>query len=192
MSDGKQQAEVRLCHLHPHHAGKALDALTDPASDEAILVRRAWRNRTGRPGSSWRLEVRGRPGRPTPARFIEASRRERLVIRWRNEFKPELKAEGFTRCTMTIEPTTAEGGQAHASSTRARTATAAASSSTRCRAAGRRYCRTSNRCWRPARWPSKKKRPRIHDRYCRVQAQDRLRHLHRRRARESVAGADEA
>jgi Activator of Hsp90 ATPase homolog 1-like protein len=27
-----------------------------------------------------------------------------LVIRWRNEFKPELKAEGFAICTMELEP----------------------------------------------------------------------------------------
>jgi hypothetical protein len=26
------------------------------------------------------------------------------VIRWRNEFRPELKAEGFSQCTMQIEP----------------------------------------------------------------------------------------
>jgi uncharacterized protein YndB with AHSA1/START domain len=28
----------------------------------------------------------------------------RLGIRWRNEWKPELKAEGFSLCTMEIEP----------------------------------------------------------------------------------------
>lgn len=28
----------------------------------------------------------------------------RLVIRWRNEFKPELKAEGVSLCTMELEP----------------------------------------------------------------------------------------
>jgi uncharacterized protein YndB with AHSA1/START domain len=28
----------------------------------------------------------------------------RLVIRWRNEFRPELKAEGWSLCTMEIEP----------------------------------------------------------------------------------------
>lgn len=28
----------------------------------------------------------------------------RLGIRWRNEFKPELKAEGWSLCTMEIEP----------------------------------------------------------------------------------------
>jgi uncharacterized protein YndB with AHSA1/START domain len=26
-----------------------------------------------------------------------------LVLRWRNEFRPELKAEGHTRCTFEIE-----------------------------------------------------------------------------------------
>jgi uncharacterized protein YndB with AHSA1/START domain len=29
---------------------------------------------------------------------------KRLGIRWRNEFRPELKAEGFSLCTMEIEP----------------------------------------------------------------------------------------
>jgi hypothetical protein len=26
------------------------------------------------------------------------------VLKWRNEFRPELKAEGFSRCTIEIEP----------------------------------------------------------------------------------------
>ncbi len=29
---------------------------------------------------------------------------KRLGIRWRNEFRPELKAEGWSLCTMEIEP----------------------------------------------------------------------------------------
>jgi uncharacterized protein YndB with AHSA1/START domain len=29
---------------------------------------------------------------------------KRLAIRWRNEFMPEMKAEGWTLCTMEIEP----------------------------------------------------------------------------------------
>lgn len=28
----------------------------------------------------------------------------RLAIRWRNEFRPELKAEGWSRCVMELEP----------------------------------------------------------------------------------------
>ena len=27
------------------------------------------------------------------------------MIKWRNEFKPELKAEGYSRCTIALEPT---------------------------------------------------------------------------------------
>jgi len=29
---------------------------------------------------------------------------KRLAIRWRNEFMPELKAEGWSLCTMEVEP----------------------------------------------------------------------------------------
>jgi uncharacterized protein YndB with AHSA1/START domain len=28
----------------------------------------------------------------------------RIVIKWRNETMPEIKAEGYTRCTITLEP----------------------------------------------------------------------------------------
>lgn len=36
--------------------------------------------------------------------IIEIEPPKRLVIRWRNEFMPELKAEGYSRCTIEIEP----------------------------------------------------------------------------------------
>jgi len=35
--------------------------------------------------------------------ILEAEPPRRLVIRWRNEFRPELKAEGWSRCSMDIE-----------------------------------------------------------------------------------------
>ena len=35
--------------------------------------------------------------------IVESDPPRRLVIRWRNEFRPELKAEGYSRCTMQIE-----------------------------------------------------------------------------------------
>jgi uncharacterized protein YndB with AHSA1/START domain len=34
--------------------------------------------------------------------------RKRLAIRWRNEFRPELKAEGWSNCAMEIEPAPGE------------------------------------------------------------------------------------
>lgn len=35
---------------------------------------------------------------------LEAERPRRIRLKWRNEFRPELKAEGFTICTIEIEP----------------------------------------------------------------------------------------
>jgi uncharacterized protein YndB with AHSA1/START domain len=35
---------------------------------------------------------------------VEIDPPKRLVLRWRNEFRPELKAEGYSRCTMEVEP----------------------------------------------------------------------------------------
>jgi uncharacterized protein YndB with AHSA1/START domain len=37
--------------------------------------------------------------------IVESDPPKRLVIKWRNEFKPELKAEGYSRCTIELEPT---------------------------------------------------------------------------------------
>jgi uncharacterized protein YndB with AHSA1/START domain len=35
---------------------------------------------------------------------MEVEPGRRLVIRWRNEFRPELREEGFSRCTFVLEP----------------------------------------------------------------------------------------
>jgi uncharacterized protein YndB with AHSA1/START domain len=54
-------------------------------------------------GSSWRLIFQD--GRVADAgEILEAERPKRLVIKWRNEFRPELKAEGYSRCTIDLEP----------------------------------------------------------------------------------------
>lgn len=36
--------------------------------------------------------------------ILEVDPPRRLVIRWRNQFRPELHAEGDSRCTMDLEP----------------------------------------------------------------------------------------
>lgn len=36
--------------------------------------------------------------------ILESDPPRRLVIRWQNEFKPDLKAEGFSLCTLELEP----------------------------------------------------------------------------------------
>lgn len=55
-----------------------------------------------KPGSPWRLKFED--GRTADTgEVLEAVPPKRLVLKWRNEFKPELKAEGYSRCTMEIE-----------------------------------------------------------------------------------------
>ena len=55
-------------------------------------------------GSSWRLLFQD--GRVADAgEIVEAERPKRVVIKWRNEFRPEIKAEGYSRCTIDLEPT---------------------------------------------------------------------------------------
>src|SRR6201985_391140 len=76
-------------------------ALTDPQT-----IKKFWFGITAdsdfKPGSPWRLLFED--GRVADTgEILEAVPGKRLVIRWRNEFKPELKAEGYSRCTMEIE-----------------------------------------------------------------------------------------
>jgi uncharacterized protein YndB with AHSA1/START domain len=55
-------------------------------------------------GSSWQLVFPD--GRTADSgEIVEAEPPRRLVIRWRNEWNPELKQEGESRCTMELEPT---------------------------------------------------------------------------------------
>lgn len=36
--------------------------------------------------------------------ILELERPKRIQLKWRNEFRPELRAEGFALCTMDLEP----------------------------------------------------------------------------------------
>jgi uncharacterized protein YndB with AHSA1/START domain len=54
-------------------------------------------------GSPWKLVFAD--GRIADAgEIVEIDKPRRLVLRWRNEFKPELHEEGFSRCTIDLEP----------------------------------------------------------------------------------------
>jgi uncharacterized protein YndB with AHSA1/START domain len=54
-------------------------------------------------GSSWRLVFPD--GRiADTGEVVEVDPPRRLVLRWRNEFMAELKSEGYSRCTIELEP----------------------------------------------------------------------------------------
>jgi uncharacterized protein YndB with AHSA1/START domain len=56
-----------------------------------------------RAGSAWKLIFPD--GRIADAGEVVAIEKpKRLVLKWRNEFRPELREEGYARCVMEIEP----------------------------------------------------------------------------------------
>lgn len=84
---------------------KLWEALTDRA-----FIRRYWFDMTlecdWKKGSPWKLVYPdGKPADIGEVLEIEPPRR--MVIRWANEWSPDFKAEGASRCTMELEP---EGG----------------------------------------------------------------------------------
>jgi len=55
-----------------------------------------------KPGASWRLTIPD--GRVADTgEVVECVPEKRLVLRWRNEFRPELREEGYSRMTYEIE-----------------------------------------------------------------------------------------
>ena len=55
------------------------------------------------PGSPWRMVFPD--GRVTDAgEVVACNPPKHLALKWRNEFRPELKAEGYSRCTIDLEP----------------------------------------------------------------------------------------
>jgi uncharacterized protein YndB with AHSA1/START domain len=77
-------------------------ALTDPETMKQYWFG-AHQQAEWRAGAEWKLV--SPDGRTTDAGEVEdADRPKRLVLKWRNEVKPELKAEGYSRCVFEIEP----------------------------------------------------------------------------------------
>ena len=54
------------------------------------------------PGASWKMVFPDGTIGDT-GEVVEIEEPRRVVIRWRNEFRPELKAEGYSLCTIELE-----------------------------------------------------------------------------------------
>jgi uncharacterized protein YndB with AHSA1/START domain len=62
-----------------------------------------WQESDWRPGSAWRTMIPdGRVG--DSGEILEIEPHRTLVLTWRNEFLPELRAEGYSRMTYALEP----------------------------------------------------------------------------------------
>jgi uncharacterized protein YndB with AHSA1/START domain len=70
---------------------KLWDALTKPEFTRQYWSE-VWHETTWKPGAEWKMKIPD--GRTTDAgEVVEADKPRRLVLRWRNEFRPELKAD---------------------------------------------------------------------------------------------------
>ena len=81
---------------------KLWDALTKPEFTKqywfGVTLECDWKA-----GSPWKMMYDD--GRVTDSgEIIEAEKPKRIAIKWRNEFMPELKEEGWSRCVMELEP----------------------------------------------------------------------------------------
>ena len=80
---------------------KLWKALIDPE-----FTRRYWcdtrQESEWKPGSSWRIMIPD--GRVADSgEVVEIEPHRKIVLRWRNEFRPELRAEGYSRLTYELE-----------------------------------------------------------------------------------------
>jgi uncharacterized protein YndB with AHSA1/START domain len=80
---------------------KLWQALLDPKFTRQYWAE-TWQDCTWQPGASWKLMIPdGRVG--DSGEVVEITPQRKLVVTWRNEFKPELRAEGYTRATLELE-----------------------------------------------------------------------------------------
>lgn len=101
MTDGNSSSFVYVTYIRTTPE-QLWTALTTPE-----FIRQYWFGMTietdWQPGSPWQLIFTD--GRiADTGEVIEFDRPRRLVLKWRNEFRPEVKAEGYARCTMELEP----------------------------------------------------------------------------------------
>jgi uncharacterized protein YndB with AHSA1/START domain len=80
---------------------KLWQALIDPEFTRKYWCE-TWQDCEWKAGASWLLMIPdGRIG--DSGEIVEIEPERRLVLTWRNEFKPELRAEGYSRLTYELE-----------------------------------------------------------------------------------------
>lgn len=80
---------------------KLWDALLDPEFNKLYWFGAAMHSEW-KQGAPWKIVLAD--GRVADTgEIVEIEKPKKIVIKWRNEFMPELKAEGWSRCTIEIE-----------------------------------------------------------------------------------------
>ena len=80
---------------------KLWKALTQPEFTRQYWVE-TWQDCEWKPGASWKLMIPdGRVG--DSGEILEIDPPRKLVLSWRNEFKPELREEGYSRMTYELQ-----------------------------------------------------------------------------------------
>jgi uncharacterized protein YndB with AHSA1/START domain len=81
---------------------KLWQALIEPEFTRQFWAE-TWQESEWKPGASWRIMIPD--GRVADTgEILEFEPYRRIVLTWRNEFKPELRAEGHSRLTYELEP----------------------------------------------------------------------------------------
>jgi uncharacterized protein YndB with AHSA1/START domain len=79
-------------------------ALIDPEFTRRYWAE-TWQESEWKPGSSWRIMIPDGTVADT-GEIVEIEPNRRLVLTWRNEFRPELHEEGYSRLTYELEKQT--------------------------------------------------------------------------------------
>ena len=79
---------------------KVWDALTKPEFQKLYWFG-GHQESDWKKGSPWKMFM-PQHGLTDSGEILESDPPNRVVIKWRNEFRPELKAEGYSRCVMEL------------------------------------------------------------------------------------------
>lgn len=83
-------------------AEKLWDALTKPEFTKKYWVG-CWQDSAWKAGAPWKLMIPD--GRVADGgEVMEIEKPRKLVLKWQNEFMAELREEGYSRCTVELEP----------------------------------------------------------------------------------------
>jgi uncharacterized protein YndB with AHSA1/START domain len=83
-------------------AEKLWEALQKPEFTKQYWYE-AWQDCDWKAGSTWKLMLPDGTIADS-GKVEEIEKPKRIVLSWRNEFRPELNLEGYSRCTIELEP----------------------------------------------------------------------------------------